>query len=130
VSGLSLTGFPAALAADAVLLLHAAFVAWIGLGALAVRRWPRLAWWHLPALVWGVGISLSGGTCPLTPLENALRAAAGEAGYAGGFIEHWVQRFVYPPGLERWHQGLIAVVLLAVNAAVYGPLWRRRRCRS
>lgn len=130
MSTLSLTGFPAALAADAVLLMHAAFVAWVGLGALAVRRWPWLAWWHLPALAWGVGISLIGGTCPLTPLENALRAAAGEAGYAGGFVEHWVQRFVYPPGLERWHQGLIAAGLLAVNAAVYGALWHRRRRRS
>jgi hypothetical protein len=114
--------------ADAVLLLHAAFVLWVGLGAIAVWRWPLLAWLHLPALAWGVWISATGGICPLTPLENALRSAAGEAGYAGGFIEHWVQRFVYPPGLERWHQGLIVVLLVGLNGAVYARLaWHRQR---
>jgi hypothetical protein len=66
-----------------------------------------------------VGIIATGGICPLTPLENALLHAAGQAGYSGGFIEHWVQRLIYPPGLERWHQGVIAAVLLAVNVAVY-----------
>jgi Protein of Unknown function (DUF2784) len=113
--------------ADAVLLVHAAFVLWVALGGLAVLRWPRLAWLHLPALVWGVWIIGSGGLCPLTPLEDTLRRAAGEAGYAGGFIEHWVQRLIYPPGLERWHQGAIAALLLAFNGFVYGRLWLRRR---
>lgn len=121
-------GIPPQVLADAVLLLHAAFVLWVTLGVLAVWRWPRLALLHLPALCWGVWIIGSGGICPLTPLENELLAAAGESGYRGGFIEHWVQRLVYPPGLQRWHQAVMAAVLVVVNVGVYGRLlWRRPR---
>jgi hypothetical protein len=129
MTGLQPLGLSPRFLADAVLLLHAAFVLWVALGVLAVWRWPRLAWLHLPALAWGVWIIGSGGICPLTPLEDELRRAAGEAGYAGGFIEHWVQRLIYPPGLERWHQVAIAAVLVAVNLGVYGSLLARRRRR-
>jgi len=79
---------PYGLLADAVLLAHAAFVAFVVLGGLLVLRWPRLAWVHLPVVAWGAGIEFAGGICPLTPLENHLRALAQQQGYAGGFVEH------------------------------------------
>jgi hypothetical protein len=115
--------------ADAVLVLHALFIAWVALGALAVLRWPVLAWLHLPALAWGVWISVSGGICPLTPIEQQLRLSAGQAGWQGGFIEHYLTRLIYPDGLTRGAQWLLAGALLAGNAAVYARVWRRRARR-
>jgi hypothetical protein len=118
-----------AILADAVLLLHAAFIAWVVFGGLAVLRWPALAWLHGPALAWGVWISASGGICPLTPLEQHLRLAAGEAGWHGGFIAHYLTAVIYPDGLTRAAQALLAGLLLVGNAVVYTGVWRRRRAR-
>jgi len=116
--------------ADMVLVLHGAFIAWVALGALAVQRWPRLAWAHLPALAWGVWVEASAGLCPLTPLENALRLRAGEVGYAGSFIEHHLGALIYPAGLTPAAQWRIALGLLACNLVLYGwMIWRRRHQR-
>lgn len=116
------------LLADAVLVFHAAFIAFAMFGALAVawRRW--MAWPHLAAFAWAAWVVGAGRICPLTPLENALRRAAGEQGYGGGFIEHYVLHLIYPPGLTRPVQMLLAVGLVALNLGVYGwVLWWRRR---
>lgn len=117
------------LLADAVLVFHGLFIAWAALGALAVWRWPRLAVVHLPALAWAVWIESSGRICPLTPLENTLRRAAGESGYSGGFIEHYLGRIIYPAGLTREAQWTVAGALLLFNAAVYGLLVTRRHAK-
>src|SRR5690606_36523026 len=90
---------PYRIAADLVLVLHFAFIVFVGLGALTVARWPRLAWLHVPAALWGVAIMLAGGLCPLTPLEQGLRRAAGQAGYTGGFIDHYLVPLIYPHGV-------------------------------
>ncbi len=68
-------------------LLHRAFVWFVIFGGLWVWRWPRLAGLHLPAVGWGGWIEFAGRTCPLTPLENLLRRAVGEAGNTGGDID-------------------------------------------
>jgi hypothetical protein len=118
----------AQLAADAVLLLHAGFVLWVVLGGLAVlwRRW--LAGLHLPALAWGLWIELSHGICPLTPLENQLRLAAGQAGYEGSFVAQYLLPLLYPPGLTPGLQWTLAAALAGFNLLVYGAvLWRARR---
>jgi hypothetical protein len=117
--------------ADAVLLLHGVFIVWATLGALAVWRWPWLAWLHLPALAWGVWIEASAGVCPLTPLENVLRLRAGQRGYDGSFIDHHLGALIYPQGLTPAAQWRIALGLLALNLALYGLIaWRRRRARG
>lgn len=118
---------PYSLLADAVLLAHAAFVAFVVLGGLLVLRWPRLAWIHVPVVAWGAGIEFAGGICPLTPLENHLRALAHEQGYAGGFVEHYVFGLLYPEGLTRELQIVLGLGVLALNGAVYAWLWYRRR---
>lgn len=121
-----------AVAADATVLLHAAFVVFVVGGAALLWRWPRVAWLHLPAAAWGAWIEASGGVCPLTPLENALRARAGQAGYGGGFVEHYVVPILYPDALTRELQWALAAGVVAVNALLYG-LWiagRRRRSRD
>jgi len=100
-------------------------------GVLAVWRWPRLAVLHLPALAWGIWIEASGHVCPLTPLEVSLRSEAGESGYTGGFVDHYVGAILYPAGLTRDAQWTAGGLLAAVNVVVYGLLVlravRRRR---
>lgn len=115
------------LLADLVLLLHAAFVAFVMLGGLLALRWPRAAWLHLPLVAWGAGIEFLGGICPLTPLENRWRQLAGEQGYTGGFVEHYIVAALYPDGLTRNVQVALGLLVLAVNAAIYGWAWRRNR---
>ena len=110
-----------------MLLAHAAFVAFVVLGGLAVLRWPRIAWVHLPVVAWGAGIEFMGGICPLTPLENHWRRLAGEQGYGGGFVEHYLLAALYPDGLTRGVQVALGLVVLAVNAAIYGYIWRRKK---
>lgn len=109
--------------ADTVLIVHLAFVVFVVAGGLLVLRWRRLAWVHLPAVLWGILIEYAGWVCPLTPLENALRRRAGEAGYAGGFIEHYLVALLYPGGLTRRVQIGLGTVALAINVVVYARLW-------
>jgi hypothetical protein len=105
--------------ADAVLVLHGLFIVWVVFGGLAVIARPWLAWLHLPAAAWGVWISWSGRVCPLTPLEQSLRRAAGQAGYEGGFVEHYLTAVIYPEGLTVNLQILYGAVVLAINLALY-----------
>ena len=121
---------PYRLLADLVLTLHATFVAFVMLGALLVLRWPRVAWVHVPVALWGAGIEFLGGICPLTPLENHWRQLAGELGYPGGFVEHYVVAVLYPDGLTRRVQVVLGVLVLAVNVSIYAwALWRLRSRR-
>jgi len=113
--------------AEAVVLAHFAFIGFAALGGLAALRWPWAPWVHLPAVAWGVWIELTGGICPLTPLEIALRRAAGEAGYGSGFIAHYLLPVLYPAGLTPAVQQVLAAILVAVNVAVYALVWARRR---
>ncbi|HEX5759709.1 MAG TPA: DUF2784 domain-containing protein [Thermoanaerobaculia bacterium] len=118
---------PYRLAADAVLVVHAGFVLFVVLGGLLVLRWPRAAWAHLPAAAWGAAIEFLGWTCPLTPLENDLRRLGGQAGYPGGFIQHYIVALLYPGGLTPSLQVALGLFVVAVNLAVYFWVWRRRR---
>jgi Protein of Unknown function (DUF2784) len=116
--------------ADLVLTLHLGFVLFVVFGGLLVMRWPRLVWIHIPAAVWGAAIEYTSWICPLTPLENWLRARGGEAGYAGGFIEHYLLPTLYPQGLTRGTQFVLGSLVLMINAAAYGALLLRTRRRA
>jgi Protein of Unknown function (DUF2784) len=118
-----------AVLADAVLVLHGLFIVWAVFGAVAVRWRSWLVALHLPALTWAVWVSFSGGVCPLTPLEQALRRAAGQAGYEGGFIEHYLTAAIYPAGLTVELQMAFGLAVLAINAVLYAGWWRRQRRR-
>ncbi|NIP17163.1 MAG: DUF2784 family protein [Xanthomonadales bacterium] len=117
------------LAADALLILHLLFVVAVVLGGLPVLRWPRLAWIHLPVVAWGFTVELTGWICPLTPLEQRLRLAAGEGGYQGGFIDHYLVPLLYPEGLTTATRMLYAALVLGINLAIYRHLWRKRVAR-
>lgn len=114
------------LLADLVVLLHGLFILFVIAGGPLLLRWPRLAWLHLPAAAWGVWIEFSGRICPLTPLEIHLRIAAGQAGYGGGFIAHYLLPIIYPPGLTSSLQYLLGGSVLLINGMIYGWLWLRR----
>ena len=115
--------------ADLILVLHLAFVVFVVAGGLLALRWRWVPAVHLPAALWGVFIEASGGVCPLTPLENALRRAAGASGYAGGFIEHYLVPAIYPPALSQPVQLALAGLVVLANALVYSFVWRRDRKR-
>jgi hypothetical protein len=116
--------------ADLVVGVHALFVGFVVAGGLLALRWPWVVAAHLPAAAWGAMIELRGWICPLTPLEKSLRAAAGQAGYPGGFIEHYVLPVLYPAGLTRGVQLGLASLVIAVNLLVYGMVLQRRRARA
>jgi hypothetical protein len=115
--------------ADALVVVHFAFTAFVIFGGFLTWRWPRLALAHLPALAWGCWIEVSHSVCPLTPLENHWRHLAGEAGYRGGFLAHYLVQVLYPPGLTWQIQQELAVLLLTINVVAYAGLIRRRRRR-
>lgn len=115
------------LLADLVFLVHFAFVLFVVLGGVAVWRAPRLAWLHLPAVAWGALIEFAGWICPLTPWEQSLRRLAGEKGYSGGFVEHYLMPLLYPDGLTRDVQIVLGVLVLVINAAAYALIVRRHR---
>lgn len=116
-----------ALLAGLIVLIHLAFVVFAAAGALLALRWPWMPWVHVPAAVWAAYIEFSGGICPLTPLENDLRARAGLDYYGGDFVARHLFPVLYPDGLTREAQIVIGAVVLAVNLAVYAWLWRRHR---
>jgi len=115
--------------ADAVVVVHMGFVVFVMCGGLLVlwRRWAALL--HLPAAAWGVYIELTGAICPLTPLENRLRALAGESSYSGDFVERYLMPVLYPPDLRRDVQVVLGLFALGINVGIYIYAWRKARRR-
>jgi len=118
------------LLADVVVVLHFAFIVFVVLGAFTAYRWPKMVWAHIPCALWGAWIEITGGICPLTPVEVRFRRMGGADGYAGGFIEHYLVPIIYPAGLTRADQVLLGGLVVAVNLGAYGfLLWRRLPAR-
>lgn len=118
------------IAADALVLLHLLFILLVLFGGLLVLKWRRLIGWHVPMVVWGALAEFFQLPCPLTGWENAMRHAAGQSGYAGGFIEHYLYPLVYPSGLTPRLQLWLGALVLLVNVSVYLQLFRARRRRG
>ena len=115
-----------AILAGAIVLAHLLFVAFAISGAALALRWRWVPWVHLPAVGWAAFIEFSGGICPLTPLENNLRAAAGLGFYTGDFIAEYLFPLLYPAGLTREAQITIGALVVLVNIAAYGWLFRQQ----
>src|SRR5947207_687588 len=105
------------LAANALALIHLAFILFVVLGGLLLLKWPRLMWVHIPAAVWGALIEFAGWYCPLTSMENAMLRRAGESGYSGGFVAHYIFTAIYPAGLTRGLEIAIGLFVLVVNVS-------------
>ena len=120
----------AELLADLLVLIHLAFILFVVLGGLLVLRWPRIAFIHLPAALWGALIEFGNWICPLTPLEQKLRQSAGEGVYSGSFVEQYVLPLIYPSGLTREVQIGLGLLVLLLNFLIYACLlwkWKKRR---
>jgi hypothetical protein len=112
------------LAAEGVLLLHLAFILFALLGGVLALRWRWMPLVHLPAGAWAIFVELTGRICPLTYLENAFRIRAGQSGYSESFIEHYLLDVMYPIGLTREVQLVLAAAVVVINIAIY--LWIAR----
>ena len=110
--------------ANLLLLLHAAFIVFAVLGGLLVLRRRWWAWLHLPAAAWAATVVSMGWICPLTPWEQRLRTAAGQQGFSGGFVEHYLLSAIYPAGLTRNIQIGLGVTVVVLNLLIYAQLWR------
>lgn len=119
-----------ALAADVVVLIHLAFIGFVVGGGFLRGRSVWIRRLHPPAMLWAIALSLFGWTCPLTPLENALLARAGASTYEGGFIAHYLLPMLYPEGLDRFAQGMLAGLVIGVNLFAYAVGSFRSRRRS
>ncbi len=117
------------LGAEAVLLLHFAFIAFVLFGAVLAARWRWIVAVHLPAAAWGCFVEIAGRICPLTYVENDLRYRAGQSGYSQSFIEHYLLPVIYPAGLTERVQFVLAGIVILVNGLAYGWLLGRRPSR-
>src|SRR6476646_8116622 len=117
----------ARLAADTLVALHLAFIAFVIAGGLLTFKHRAWAIVHLPAVAWAAWTEFTSTVCPLTPWENALRAAAGAAGYTESFVAHYIVPRIYPQGLTPHAQLGLGVAIVALNAAIYALAWRRSR---
>ena len=106
-------------AADLLVLLHLGFIIFVIIGGFLVVKWRWVLFLHLPAAVWGALIEFQGWLCPLTPLEQRLRQAAGEQGYSGGFIEHYVLPVIYPEALTADIQMALGGFVILINLVAY-----------
>ncbi len=115
------------IAADFVLVTHFAFIVLVVTGGLVVFRYAWFAWIHIPAASWGAFVELTGRICPLTTLENVLRIRAGQEGYVDSFIDHYIVPVIYPAGLTRHVQLMLAGLVVAANVAIYATILLRKR---
>ena len=108
--------------ANLVVVIHLVFVIFAVLGAVLIiwRRW--IVWLHIPAFLWSVWIEFTGGICPLTPLENWFRIKAGQGGYKGDFVATYLLPVLYPAGLTRNVQLILAMMVVVLNVALYGSI--------
>ncbi len=117
------------LMADIVVVIHFAFTIFVLLGGILTIWWRKVIWLHIPAAVWGALIEFAGWICPLTPLENRLRAKGGQAGYPGGFVEEYVLPVIYPAGLTRETQIILGIFVITVNLVIYWKVFFKYRTR-
>ena len=115
------------IAADFVLVTHFAFIVLVVAGGLVVFRYEWFAWIHIPAASWGAFVELTGRICPLTTLENVLRIRAGQEGYVDSFIDHYIVPVIYPAGLTRHVQLMLAGLVVVANVAIYATILLRKR---
>lgn len=115
--------------ADVLVVVHFLFIFFVVAGGMLILYRPRMAFLHLPAVIWGAAVELCGWICPLTPLENYFRRIAGDAGYSGGFIEHYLIPLIYPENLTAETQYILGGLVIVVNLIFYFLLWRRKRVR-
>ena len=115
------------LAANVIVLTHLGFILFVTFGGLLLLKNRKWAWVHLPAVIWGSLVELSGWICPLTPLENRLREKGGYEIYREAFIEHYIMPIIYPADYTRGFQILLGILLIVMNIFLYTWVFQRSR---
>lgn len=113
--------------ANAVVGVHFLFILFVVFGGLLVIRYPKMAFAHIPAAIWGAFVEFSGWICPLTPLENYFRSLAGEQSYSGDFIQRHLIPVMYPENLTPKIQLILGGIVVVVNVVVYVIAIRKYR---
>lgn len=123
--------------ADAILVVHVAFIAFVVVGLLLILLGGALKWawvknrWFRTAHLAAIGIVVAqawlGVACPLTVWESNLRRLGGQAGYTNGFIADWLHRLIFfqaEPWVFLFAYTIFALLVLAVTWLV--PIrWRK-----
>jgi hypothetical protein len=113
--------------ADLVLIVHLAFILFVIAGGLLVWWRPRLIIPHLAAVIWGLAIEFIPSLfCPLTPLEQMLLGKAGEKGYEGGFVNHYLIPLIYPDAPPSFFVA-VGFFVVAINGIMYMFVIRRMK---
>lgn len=124
---------PYALLADLTVLLHFGFILFVLSGGLLVLWKRRIVWLHVPTAIYGMLVEWLGWICPLTPMENYFHLLAGEAGYAGGFVAHYLLPIIYPanltPTVQWWLGGVVLVLNVGIYAVIFWPTAKKRNAR-
>ena len=116
------------LLADAVMLVHFTFLAFVVAGGLLAWRWPWVIWPHVTLALWGFSTIAFSIRCPLTDVEDWARERGGREPLSGtGFIDHYLENVVYPQRYTRAIQVAAAAVVLFSWAGL--AVRRRRRAR-
>jgi len=113
------------LMAEALVLLHFLFILFVAGGGLLVIRWPRLAFVHLPAAIWGAVVEIAGWICPLTPLENHFRRLGSHTSYQGDFLAQYLRLLIYPESLTVTVQYVLGGLVIVLNLIFYGLAFKK-----
>ena len=107
--------------ADLILVLHFSFIIVVIFGGFLVYIKPRLAWIHIPMVIWSALVNLMGWECPLTPLENWYRGL--EGGQVGdletGFIAHYLVPLIYPEAIDFELGIFLGILVFVWNLIIY-----------
>ena len=120
----------AVILADALVVVHLLFVAFVVAGGFLLVRWPKLVWLHLPAAAWGAFIEFTGGICPLTPLENKMRVLGGGSAYSEDFVVRYLLPILYPENLTVPLQQVLGGVVVGVNLLAYALAYKALRRKA
>ena len=107
------------LGANLTLAMHFAFIVFVVFGALLIFKSKKIAFIHIPCVVYGTYIELSHSTCPLTYLENWFLKKAGIKNYSSSFIEQYLIPIVYPVNFNSEIQFYLGLSLILINIIIY-----------
>jgi hypothetical protein len=110
--------------ADVTVVVHFAALLYIGLGGFLAWRWPRSIFVHVFFALWGILVNVTPIPCPLTAIEDHLRAQQGLGPLPGGFNEYYIYDDLVPRSLLPV-VAVGAIVLLVVSYAGVYTRWRR-----
>ena len=109
------------LCANLTLAIHFAFIVFVIFGALILFVSIKIAFIHIPSVIYGAYIQLSHSIsiCPLTYLENWFLRKAGMKSYSNSFIEQYLIPIVYPDNLTVELQFYLGFLLILTNIVIY-----------